>query len=190
MASISSSMSIKHGISLWCPQSPSLDRRHSSVIYYRSFHRRNFVVSASSSFANENREFVIVGGGNAAGYATRTFVEQGMADGKLCIVSKELVMEMLLDMQLGLSSNKGWLMESSVLFPKRTLNCKIAVFLPMQASKLMEAASNGDFHHYCNDTVINNHNSQRLLQCPQSASSIVPSICRRANLLIIILIFN
>ncbi|KAJ3690570.1 hypothetical protein LUZ61_019734 [Rhynchospora tenuis] len=50
--------------------------------------RRSFVVSASN-FANENREFVIVGGGNAAGYAARTFVEHGMADGRLCIVSKE-----------------------------------------------------------------------------------------------------
>ena len=34
--------------------------------------------------------FVIVGGGNAAGYAARTFVEHGMADGRLCIVSKEV----------------------------------------------------------------------------------------------------
>ncbi|KAK4400890.1 Monodehydroascorbate reductase, chloroplastic/mitochondrial, partial [Sesamum angolense] len=33
--------------------------------------------------------FVIVGGGNAAGYAARTFVEHGLADGRLCIVSKE-----------------------------------------------------------------------------------------------------
>lgn len=35
--------------------------------------------------------FVIVGGGNAAGYAARTFVEHGMADGRLCIVSKEVI---------------------------------------------------------------------------------------------------
>ena len=34
---------------------------------------------------------MIVGGGNAAGYAARTFVEHGMADGKLCIVTKEVV---------------------------------------------------------------------------------------------------
>lgn len=33
---------------------------------------------------------MIVGGGNAAGYASRTFVEHGMADGRLCIVSKEV----------------------------------------------------------------------------------------------------
>nr|ADN33718.1 hypothetical protein [Cucumis melo subsp. melo] len=33
--------------------------------------------------------FEIVGGGNATGYATGTFVEQGMADGRLSIVSKE-----------------------------------------------------------------------------------------------------
>ncbi|XP_052171357.1 monodehydroascorbate reductase, chloroplastic/mitochondrial [Diospyros lotus] len=88
MAALSNSLVLKHGLSLWCPQSSSLDRihRHSSVPS-RSF-RRSYVVAASS-FANENREFVIVGGGNAAGYAARTFVEHGMADGKLCIVSKE-----------------------------------------------------------------------------------------------------
>lgn len=36
--------------------------------------------------------FVIVGGGNSAGYAARTFVEHGMASGKLCIVSKEVIL--------------------------------------------------------------------------------------------------
>lgn len=39
---------------------------------------------------NPSRRYVIVGGGNAAGYAARTFVEHGMADGRLCIVSKEV----------------------------------------------------------------------------------------------------
>lgn len=34
--------------------------------------------------------YVIVGGGNSVGYAARTFVEHGVADGKLCIVSKEV----------------------------------------------------------------------------------------------------
>ncbi|XP_072978098.1 monodehydroascorbate reductase 5, chlorplastic [Typha angustifolia] len=52
--------------------------------------RRTFVVAASDH-ANENREFVIVGGGNSAGYAARTFVEHGMAAGRLCIVCKEAV---------------------------------------------------------------------------------------------------
>ncbi|GAB4834464.1 hypothetical protein Ancab_032720 [Ancistrocladus abbreviatus] len=33
--------------------------------------------------------YVIVGGGYAAGYAAKTLVEHGMADGKLCIVGKE-----------------------------------------------------------------------------------------------------
>ncbi|KAL5205417.1 hypothetical protein ABZP36_033626 [Zizania latifolia] len=33
--------------------------------------------------------YVIMGGGNVAGYAARTFVETSMADGHLCIVSKE-----------------------------------------------------------------------------------------------------
>ncbi|KAJ4712011.1 Monodehydroascorbate reductase [Melia azedarach] len=90
MASMSNSLSLKHGLSLWCPQSPSLNRIHlsSSLPSATNFQRRSFVV-ASSAFANENREFVIVGGGNAAGYAARTFVEHGMADGRLCIVSKE-----------------------------------------------------------------------------------------------------
>ncbi|XVF13066.1 hypothetical protein REPUB_Repub08aG0175700 [Reevesia pubescens] len=90
MASLSNSLQLKHGLALCCPHSSSLTRPHpsSSSIRFRSFHR-NFVVAASSSFSNDNREFVIVGGGNAAGYAARTFVEHGMADGRLCIVSKE-----------------------------------------------------------------------------------------------------
>ncbi|KAL7160029.1 hypothetical protein ABFS83_01G067400 [Erythranthe nasuta] len=90
MASISNALSLKHGLSLWCPQStPSVNRiSQPCSISSTNFRRRSFSVSASS-FANENREFVIVGGGNAAGYAARTFVEHGMADGKLCIVSKE-----------------------------------------------------------------------------------------------------
>ncbi|KAL6979554.1 Monodehydroascorbate reductase, chloroplastic/mitochondrial [Sarracenia purpurea var. burkii] len=88
MATPSNSLFLKHGLSLWCSQSSSLDRiQQSSSIPSRSFHRRYAV--AASSFANENREFVIVGGGNSAGYAARTFVEHGMANGKLCIVSKE-----------------------------------------------------------------------------------------------------
>ncbi|KAK1356438.1 Monodehydroascorbate reductase [Heracleum sosnowskyi] len=83
---MANSLSIKHGLSLWCPQSlPS--NRVSCPVSLPSI-RRSFVV-ASSSFANENREFVIVGGGNAAGYAAKSFVEHGMASGKLCIVSKE-----------------------------------------------------------------------------------------------------
>ncbi|XP_050266538.1 monodehydroascorbate reductase, chloroplastic/mitochondrial [Quercus robur] len=69
-----------HGLSLWSPQSSSIG--------FRSF-RRSYVAASSSAFANENREFVIVGGGNAAGYAARTFVEHDMANGRLCIVSKE-----------------------------------------------------------------------------------------------------
>nr|AOW73102.1 monodehydroascorbate reductase [Eleusine coracana]ATL76080.1 monodehydroascorbate reductase 5 [Eleusine coracana] len=53
--------------------------------------RRFSVAAAGGGYDNENREYVIVGGGNAAGYAARTFVEHGMADGRLCIVSKEPV---------------------------------------------------------------------------------------------------
>ncbi|XP_074357658.1 monodehydroascorbate reductase, chloroplastic/mitochondrial [Apium graveolens] len=86
---MANSLSIKHGLSLWCPQSLTTNRisRPTCFVPLPST-RRSFVV-ASTSFANENREFVIVGGGNAAGYAAKTFVEHGMANGKLCIVSKE-----------------------------------------------------------------------------------------------------
>ncbi|KAF4354845.1 hypothetical protein F8388_018049 [Cannabis sativa] len=89
MATLSSSSSSlwKNGLSLRSTQSTSIVRSPALLGYRRTF-RRSFVV-ASSSFDNDNREFVIVGGGNAAGYAARTFVEHGMADGRLCIVSKE-----------------------------------------------------------------------------------------------------
>uniref|UniRef100_A0A803PNM7 monodehydroascorbate reductase (NADH) n=2 Tax=Cannabis sativa TaxID=3483 RepID=A0A803PNM7_CANSA len=89
MATLSSSSSSlwKNGLSLRATQSTSIVRSTALLGYRRTF-RRSFVV-ASSSFDNDNREFVIVGGGNAAGYAARTFVEHGMADGRLCIVSKE-----------------------------------------------------------------------------------------------------
>lgn len=69
-----------------CPSAQSMRLKRMQRVPYR----RSFVVNASS-FANENREFVIVGGGNSAGYAARTFVDHGMADGKLCIVTKEAV---------------------------------------------------------------------------------------------------
>lgn len=162
MASISNSLPLKHGISLWCPQHASLNRTRLPSSFGSSASARRYGV-VSCAFANENREwvlwifiyfkifnlqlflfawlmreewrisiwiswvelnsrffsfsafletkkredfriwaalraldmifcrFVIVGGGNAAGYAARTFVEHGMADGKLCIVSKEVI---------------------------------------------------------------------------------------------------
>ncbi|XP_040990286.1 monodehydroascorbate reductase, chloroplastic/mitochondrial isoform X2 [Juglans microcarpa x Juglans regia] len=90
MASISNSLPPKHGLSLWCPRADSLHPTHQPSSVGFSGFRRSYV-AASSAFANDNREFVIVGGGNAAGYAARTFVEHGMADGRLCIVSKELL---------------------------------------------------------------------------------------------------
>ncbi|KAF3965722.1 hypothetical protein ACB098_10G125100 [Castanea mollissima] len=80
MVTLSNSLPRNHGLFLCSPQSSSIG--------FRSF-RRSYVAASSSAFANENREFVIVGGGNAAGYAARTFVEHDMANGRLCIVSKE-----------------------------------------------------------------------------------------------------
>lgn len=58
MASVSSPLSLKHGLSLWCPRSGSLDRvpLQPSSVGFRSF-RRSYV-AASSAFANDNREWV------------------------------------------------------------------------------------------------------------------------------------
>ncbi|KAL3738188.1 hypothetical protein ACJRO7_019682 [Eucalyptus globulus] len=86
-SSFAAAASLKRGVSPWRPEPPALGRttpRRSSIGL--GCFRRSYVAAA---FDNENREFVIVGGGNAAGYAARTFVEHGMADGRLCIVSKE-----------------------------------------------------------------------------------------------------
>ncbi|KAL1827107.1 hypothetical protein ACET3Z_005519 [Daucus carota] len=88
---MANSLSIKHGLSLWCPQSVSANRVSRPNCFVPLPTTRRSCIVASASFANENREFVIVGGGNAAGYAARSFVEHGMANGKLCIVSKEAV---------------------------------------------------------------------------------------------------
>ncbi|CAN6485216.1 unnamed protein product [Victoria cruziana] len=79
----------KHGVSSRYQQSSFLGAlpRQGMSPGFEPPSRRRFSVSAS--FSNENREFVIVGGGNSAGYAARTFVEHGMAEGRLCIVSKE-----------------------------------------------------------------------------------------------------
>ncbi|XP_068634264.1 monodehydroascorbate reductase, chloroplastic/mitochondrial isoform X2 [Aristolochia californica] len=87
---MANSTSLKHGISLWGHQSSSVSRSSSPSIAFTSVRRRAFI-AASASFSNENREYVIVGGGNSAGYAARTFVEHGMADGRLCVVTKEAV---------------------------------------------------------------------------------------------------
>lgn len=58
-AAISNPSSIKHGLSLWCPQvqSGSLNRinRTSFAVSRRSF-QRSLIVASSSSYANENRE--------------------------------------------------------------------------------------------------------------------------------------
>ncbi|GAU19398.1 hypothetical protein TSUD_76430 [Trifolium subterraneum] len=80
MAVITNSLSLKHTLSLGYPQRKILTRPSSTSLSFRRCY---------ASYANENREYVIVGGGNAAGYAARTFVEHGVADGRLCIVTKE-----------------------------------------------------------------------------------------------------
>ncbi|KAG6543879.1 hypothetical protein Mapa_014719 [Marchantia paleacea] len=50
---------------------------------------RTLVTTAAQK--NTNTEYVIIGGGNAAGYAAKAFVDNGAAEGKVCIVAKENV---------------------------------------------------------------------------------------------------
>ncbi|CAO2819110.1 unnamed protein product [Amaranthus hypochondriacus] len=91
-ATIYNSLSLKHGFSLYSSSnSLTISQLNCtpSFLASRSFTNTRRFSIAASSFANENREYVIVGGGNAAGYAAKTFVENGFADGKLCIVTKE-----------------------------------------------------------------------------------------------------
>ncbi|KAL2902645.1 Monodehydroascorbate reductase chloroplastic/mitochondrial [Bienertia sinuspersici] len=94
MATMSNSLSLKHGFSVYSSSSSSFTLSklncNPSFVASRTLHgSRSFSIAASANFANDNREYVIVGGGNAAGYAARTFVEHGLADGKLCMVTKE-----------------------------------------------------------------------------------------------------
>ncbi|MQL80527.1 hypothetical protein Taro_012968, partial [Colocasia esculenta] len=121
MAAASGSPTLRHGVSLWCPQSPALRSATAlpcphTVPSFGRFRRSLSVAAAAATsgskesracdpfrlFANAIARMVIwnliaaacesaVGGGNAAGYAARTLVEHGMADGRLCIVSKEAV---------------------------------------------------------------------------------------------------
>lgn len=120
MALASTTLPTKTGLSLWCPTSPSLARRFparfspigsrigSRGLVTASFANENrelvicffqileFALDESRVLGSRDfvffflGRFVIVGGGNAAGYAARTFVENGMADGRLCIVTKEV----------------------------------------------------------------------------------------------------
>lgn len=112
MASVSSSLSIKHGRSLWRPR---------SQIYRPS---RSFVVASSSSFANENREWVVISScANVSCvlymylFVTLLLMSIGLRNAGLWL--SEVGMQ--LDMQLGLSSSTGWPMESCVLYRKRWL---------------------------------------------------------------------
>ncbi|AQK41663.1 Monodehydroascorbate reductase 5 mitochondrial [Zea mays] len=61
------------------PATWALRQRGGGASVLRLSSRRTFSVSAAAGFDNQNREYVIVGGGNAAGYAARTFVEHGLA---------------------------------------------------------------------------------------------------------------
>ncbi|PQM41828.1 monodehydroascorbate reductase 5 mitochondrial [Prunus yedoensis var. nudiflora] len=87
MANLANSVCLKNSVSLWSPlQSPAAHRLLQSDSE-PSAEATSFRLHLSPM--RTGSEFVIVGGGNAAGYAARTFVEHGMADGRLAIVSKE-----------------------------------------------------------------------------------------------------
>ncbi|KAL5225395.1 hypothetical protein ABZP36_012034 [Zizania latifolia] len=59
-----------------------------------------------SRWIRQPEPYEIVGGGNEAGYAARTFVKHGMADGRLCIVSKEAHPSTSLDKRLSFPSRQ------------------------------------------------------------------------------------
>eukprot|EP00246_Nothoceros_aenigmaticus_P001525 TRINITY_DN12024_c0_g1_i2.p1 TRINITY_DN12024_c0_g1~~TRINITY_DN12024_c0_g1_i2.p1 ORF type:complete len:486 (+),score=88.17 TRINITY_DN12024_c0_g1_i2:119-1576(+) len=82
---------LRHGIALWCgkPVSSLPATWQHRAVRCSPWKPQPLVTFAAA--ANENKEYVIIGGGNAAGYAARAFVENGVADGKLCIVSNEKV---------------------------------------------------------------------------------------------------
>ncbi|KAH7282654.1 hypothetical protein KP509_35G042000 [Ceratopteris richardii] len=85
----------RHGVSLWCPQSC----HQGNELRFSLKHgiegdwpkvRRSFTISCAAN-ADLSKDYVIVGGGNAAGYAVRAFTEHGVDGSKICIVSKEKV---------------------------------------------------------------------------------------------------
>jgi hypothetical protein len=68
-------------------------------------------------------KYVVVGGGNASGYAARAFVLQGLAAGELCIITDEPVRFMCLghsDLNRHLRSLCRWSRTSVPRSAKRT----------------------------------------------------------------------
>ena len=112
MAAASNSLSLKHSLSLWCPHSTSFSLHHQqpSSVAFRGF-RRSYV-SASSDFANDNREFVF--------FFFFRFVSSRFWEWMINLVDSVflglwlLVAEMLLVMLLVLSLNTGWRMDGFV----------------------------------------------------------------------------
>lgn len=85
---------LRRGASLWCPQPSNQCALRSSLQrgmqggYPRVVH---FATISCAANADLSKQYVIVGGGNAAGYAARAFTEHGVEGGNLCIISKEKV---------------------------------------------------------------------------------------------------
>lgn len=85
---------VRHGAALWCPQPYQRNPlRASSKQCMQGVCSRILHFSTISCTANADlsKEYVIVGGGNAAGYAVRAFTEHGVEGGKICVISKEKV---------------------------------------------------------------------------------------------------
>ncbi|MCO5593714.1 hypothetical protein L7F22_047731 [Adiantum nelumboides] len=85
---------VRHGASIWCPQPCQQNQLRSSLrhgmqgVCPRVPH---FATISCAANADLSKEYVIVGGGNSAGYAVRAFTEHGIEGSKICVVSKEKV---------------------------------------------------------------------------------------------------
>lgn len=85
---------VRHGASLWCPQPCQRNQLRSSLkhgLQGVSPRVPHFATISCAANADLSKEYVIVGGGNAAGYAVRAFTEHGVEGSKICLVSKEKV---------------------------------------------------------------------------------------------------
>lgn len=85
---------VRHGASLWCPQPCKRNPlRFSSKQCAQGVCPRvlRYATISCAVNADLSKEYVIVGGGNSAGYAVRAFTEHGVEGGKICVVTKEKV---------------------------------------------------------------------------------------------------
>eukprot|EP00250_Pteridium_aquilinum_P015607 c22670_g1_i1 orf=162-1634(+) len=85
---------VRHGASLWCPRPCQRNPLRSSLrigVQAGCPRLLHFATISCAANADLSKEYVIVGGGNSAGYAIRAFTEHGVEGEKICVVAKEKV---------------------------------------------------------------------------------------------------